>query len=279
MTIARSGGASDATPASATELVRGREGDPPQLDVELMRERRARSEAEHALRIRDEMLALVVHDLRNPLNTISLASQLLLAGGVDARALRAHVQTIERCARGMSHLIDDLLDVSTIEAGVFHVRREPVAVGVLLARLRSDFAVRAADAEVSLRCRTGNDLPGIRGDNERLYQVLSNLVGNALKVVPAGGTIEVEARRKGKQIEVIVRDDGPGMQPEVLEHAFDRFWHADHAGRAGSGLGLYICKGIIEAHGGRIDVDSAPGAGTAFRVLLPLPIPVESGCG
>lgn len=271
MTLASSDRASDATGASATGLVRTRDGDPPQLNVELMRERRARSEAENALRIRDEMLALVVHDLRNPLNTITLASQLLLAGGLDASARRTHVQTIERCARGMSHLIDDLLDVSTIEAGVFRVRREPVTVGILLARLRSEFSVRAADAEVRLRCRAGNDLPGIRGDNQRLYQVFSNLVGNALKVVERGGTIEVEARNNGRQIEVIVRDDGPGMKPEVLEHAFDRYWHADHAGRAGSGLGLYICKGIIEAHGGRIDVDSAPGAGTAFRVLLPVP--------
>jgi len=264
----RSGGASNSTEAQTARLAR-RDIDS-QTDRELLVEKRARAEAERAAHLRDEMLALVVHDLRNPLNTISLASQLLLQGGIDASARRAHVHTIERCARTMSHLIDDLLDVSAIDAGAFNIRNERVAVDVLLARLRAEFSARAADAEVRLRCTVQQGLPSIRGDNQRLYQVLSNLVGNALKVVGAGGTILVEARIGSGQVEIDVRDDGPGMNADVLRHAFDRFWHADRTGRAGTGLGLYICRSIIDAHGGRIHVESAPGAGTVFHVRLPV---------
>lgn len=272
MAVSHSRGAFEATHQGGMGLAREptAEGAYAQPSAELLNERRARAEAERAMRLRDEMLALVVHDLRNPLNTISLAAQLLIQGGLDANARRAHARTIERCARGMAHLIDDLLDVSSIEAGAFRIRRARVEIDMLLARLRSDFAVRAADAEVRLRCIAHPDLPAIRADGQRLYQVLSNLVGNALKVVRVGGHIDVEAWRAGDQVQIDVRDDGRGMEPDVMHHVFDRFWHADKAGRAGSGLGLYICKGIIEAHGGQIEVESAPGAGTAFHVRLPI---------
>lgn len=270
MAIAQGEGTLDATQTGAMSLAPGPAGADGFPQAELIHERRARAEAERAMRLRDEMLALVVHDLRNPLNTISLAAQLLEEGRLDATARRAHARTIERCARGMAHLIDDLLDVSTIDAGAFRIRRARVALDVLLSRLRADFSARAADGEVRLRCTAQRDLPRIRGDTQRLYQVLSNLVANALKVVGPGGRIDVDAQRIADHVQIDVCDNGPGMEPDVLQHAFDRFWHADRTGRAGSGLGLYICKGIIEAHRGHIEVESAPGAGTTFHVQLPI---------
>src|SRR5690606_1024 len=207
MAVSHSRGAFEATHQGGMGLAREptAEGAYAQPSAELLNERRARAEAERAMRLRDEMLALVVHDLRNPLNTISLAAQLLIQGGLDANARRPPARRCERCARGMAHLTADLLDVTSTKAGAFRIRGWRVESDRLLAGRRSDSAGRAADAEVRVRCIAHPDIPAIRADGQRLYQVLSSLVGNALKVVRVGGHTDVEAWRAGDQVQIDVR--------------------------------------------------------------------------
>ncbi len=236
----------------------------------LEREREARAQAERATWLRDEMLALVAHDLRNPVNTITMTAGLLRDASLAAESRVHHAEVIERSAIGMAHMISDLLEVSTIESGSFTIKRGPVRLHALLGQTADDFQAQADAAGVLLTCDTGPDLPPVVGDADGLMRVLSNLVSNALKFSPRSGSVLLRARQETGAVHVCVEDTGPGIPQDVLPHVFDRFWHAQHDARAGSGLGLHICKGIVEAHGGRIWVESEPGVGTAFHFALPV---------
>jgi PAS domain S-box-containing protein len=242
----------------------------------LAREREAREVAERASRIRDDVLAVVAHDLRNPVHTIILSTGMLREIPLDEAQRDHRLAVIQRTAKGMDHLIRDLLDATRVESGTFAVRQARVHVRALLDETLELFEAPARERRIMLRCEADDGVPPALGDRDRLAQVLSNLLGNALKFTPAGGQVTVRARAGadgGGAIEISVADTGCGIPGEQLAHVFDRFWQADRRGRAGAGLGLSIVKGIVEAHGGVIRVASAVGEGTTFSFTVPVAPP------
>lgn len=236
-------------------------------------------QARQASRARDDTLAAISHDLRNGLNTVLTAVGLLLRSlppDEDGRRERRHVEAIRRSAERMNRLIGDLLDVASIEAGRLFVepRREPVRPIIQEALA----ACLEPAREKSLRIDHELTVPDIDVvcDRERVLQVLGNLVGNAIKFTPDGGLVHVTVEELDDEVMFAVRDSGIGVSPKQLPHIFDRFWQATPKARLGSGLGLTIAKGVVEALGGRIWVESRPGEGTTFFFTLPLASPVQA---
>ncbi len=232
------------------------------------RERRARDEAEAASRARDDILGVVAHDLRNPLTAISMYASLLLEMPRDADTQRGQLRTVLELTDQMNRLIQDLLDASRIEAGQLRVHPAPLRLPPLLADAAEMVRMAAAERGVSLRVQAADGLPPVLADRDRVLQVLSNLLGNAVKFTPRGGDVLVLASARDRVVEVSVADTGAGIPPEQLPHVFDRFWQGD-ARRKGAGLGLAIARGIVEAHGGRIRAESEPGRGSTFTFTLP----------
>ena len=215
-------------------------------------------------RLRDEVLAIVSHDLRNPLNAILLNARVLQRRS-DAQELAA----IERSCRRAEALIQDLLSASVTDAGAMKLERRRENVGNVVTEAVEGLRVIAAERKVRLETDVGEGLAAVQLDRHRILQVLSNLIGNALKFTPSGGRVLVEVQGGDHEVIVSVADDGAGIEPESLHHVFDRFWQGAHARRAGAGLGLAISKGIVEAHGGTISVESTPGSGSTFTFTLP----------
>ena len=235
-------------------------------------------QARQASRARDDTLAAISHDLRNGLNTVLTAVGLLLRSlpPDDAgRRDRRHVEAIRRSAQRMSRLISDLLDVASIESGRLFVepRREPVGpiIHDALAACRELAREKALqfDADAS-------DEIDVVCDRERVLQVLGNLLGNAIRFTPEGGSVQVKVQQLDDEVLFTVRDSGIGVLAKQLPHVFDRFWQATPKERLGSGLGLTIAKGVVEALGGRIWVESRPGEGTTFFFTLPLASSVQT---
>lgn len=232
--------------------------------------------AQAAARARDDVLAVVSHDLRNPLHTIALSASFLADTFADTLPEAALQQTgiIRRAIERANTLIQDLLDVSRIEAGGLSVETEPVAAEQLLGEAMEALAPTAEAAHVTLFTETDDALPAVRADRQRILQVFTNLVSNAVRFTPAGGTVTLRAHRDpargGTMVRFGVRDTGSGIAPEDVPHLFDRFWQARGKARAGAGLGLAIARGIVLAHGGTIDVTSRVGEGTEFRFTLPV---------
>jgi signal transduction histidine kinase len=217
-----------------------------------------------------EMLAIVAHDLRTPLHTIAVGLETLLKlqPPNDERAARQFV-IMQRTVGSMDRLILDLLDVARIEGRDFVVAREQVEVQPLLNEILERFEASARERGISLRCSAPQSVPCVIGERDRLLQVLSNLIGNAVKFTPPHGHIHVHARLLEEALHFSVEDTGPGIPSESLPQLFDRFWQADRTGRVGSGLGLPIAKAIVEAHGGRIWAESVLGRGTTFHFTVP----------
>jgi PAS domain S-box-containing protein len=237
--------------------------------------------AERAIAARDEVLAIVAHDLRNPLGTILMQAQ-ILGGGLDEPESPARKASgrIEHAARRMNRLIQDLLDVTRVEAGQVALERAALPTRELAAEAVEAQRTLAAAASIELRLDAGEHLPDLFADRHRVLQVFENLIGNALKFTPAGGRITVGAVPHAGFVLCWVRDTGPGIPAQDQPHLFDRFWQARRIRaekRSGAGLGLPIVKGIIEAHGGRIWVESAPGEGSTFYFTLPTTAPTEIG--
>jgi PAS domain S-box-containing protein len=225
------------------------------------------SEAQQAVRTRDDIMAVVSHDLRNPLSTIAMTCGLLeLDPGPE---LRAQAQrSIGRATKQMDRLIQDLLDVSRIDSGGLSMQLTTVEVAALIDEAYAMALPLAQDRRVQLERRVAEGTHFVDGDRDRLLQVLGNLIGNALKFVPAGGKISIGAQDAYGQTRIWVSDTGPGISPESLPKVFDRFWQADRQGGHGAGLGLTIAKSIIEAHGGQIGVQSREGGGSTFFCWL-----------
>jgi signal transduction histidine kinase len=232
-------------------------------------EHEARARAERAKNLRDEVLAIVAHDLRNPLHTILASSSAMLDLPLSAAERTRQLEVIRRSANSMNVLISDLLDVASIELGNLSVRREQFAIEEVLEHTVETFDRRAHARGVTLERDVAGALPPVSGDRDRLAQVLSNLLANALKVTPEGGRIRLHAAPVAGAVEIAIENSGAGIAPENLPHVFDRFWRADRSQRAGAGLGLAIAKGIVEAHGGRIWVESTPGETTTFHFTVP----------
>lgn len=228
-------------------------------------------DAQRATQVRDEVLGIVAHDLRNPLNSMMLNAELVR---LDAMELKPRTQNaiaaMERSARRMNRLIEDLLEVTRIEAGRLSVVLERVSARDLLDETREAQQRLADTAAIKLRVEAAASLPDVLGDRDRLLQALDNLIGNALKFTEPGGTITVRAVPHDGAVLFSVTDTGSGIPPESLPHVFDRFWQANKGERRGAGLGLPIVKGVIEAHHGRISVESTPGAGSTFSFTIPM---------
>ena len=234
----------------------------------LRREQAARNQAEHATMVRQQVLGFVAHDLRNPLTAIAGSASALLELPLSTEQRINRIEVIKRCAGDMDRLIADLLDVTRIEVGTFHVRREQVEVPRLVSEVVEGLQEQARSQKVQLLSEIEGDAPLLEGDRQRLAQALSNLVINAIKFTPAGGRVLIGARQEPSHLDIVVEDTGCGIAPENLPSIFNRFWQANRTS-GGAGLGLAIVKGIVESHHGQIHVESALNRGTTFRVRLP----------
>jgi PAS domain S-box-containing protein len=227
--------------------------------------------AEQATRARDEMLGVVAHDLRNPLNTIVMGAGLLIELIPEAESgLRKQAEIMRRGAERMKRLIQDLLEVRRIESGRLVVEPRPESAYVLVCEAIETLRPLAKAANLKLKAAVRPDAPKVLADPTRIQQVLSNLVGNAIKFTPPGGRIVVQAEALPEPtVRFAVMDSGPGIAPEQLPHVFGRYWQGNRADRRGIGLGLAIAKGLVESHGGRIWVESQVGEGSRFYFTLP----------
>ena len=231
--------------------------------------RRAQEGLRQAVRARDEVVAVVSHDLRNPLGTIAAAAGLLLELDVTTEKRREHLRLIVRAADRMNRLIGDLLDVARIESGSLSVRTAPVPVEPLLEEAIELLEPLAQEKGLVLLCRVDPDARNVMADRDRVLQVLSNLIGNAVKFSRPGAVRLSVGPGKGDTMVFSVADTGPGIPAEAVEHVFDRFWRQNQTDRQGAGLGLAIVKGIVQAHGGEVWVESRPGEGSTFSFSLP----------
>jgi PAS domain S-box-containing protein len=227
-------------------------------------------EARRAMKVRDEVLSIVAHDLRNPLSAILIETQILEAGARQPeRRAQPPGEQIRRAAKRMNALIQDLLDVTRLEAGALTLDLRRLPAAQIVADAVDSQAALAARASLELRSEVSPGLPELAGDRDRLRQVFENLIGNAIKFTPPGGCITVSAVRQAACVRFAVGDTGPGIAVEDQPHLFDRFWQGRER-RHGAGLGLPIVKGIVEAHGGRVWIDSPPGLGTSVFFTIPI---------
>ena len=235
--------------------------------------RRRRTDSREAVQLRDDVLAIVAHDLRSPIATILMATELLRgkeAGPDSSRCL----DMIVSAATQADALIRDLVDVARIESGRFSVNPMRQRLASILTVATEGFAQQAARAHLTLTCDVA-DAAGLSVlvDYPRFAQLLSNLIDNAIKFTPHGGDVCVSASAEVGFVRISVKDSGIGISPEETAHIFERFWQASRHHRAGAGLGLAIAKGIVEAHGGQIGVNSVEGAGSTFYFTVPLAPP------
>lgn len=221
-----------------------------------------------AKRAREDLLATVSHDLKNPLNAIKLSTR-SLAGRVDNERVEQTVTRIERAADRMSGLIGDLLDAAKIEAGVLRAAPQLEDVSALIESAVEMFRLIAADKGIRLVAFGPPRAVFALCERHLILRVFSNLLGNAIKFSLGGSSVSISAEMTSAEIRFSVADTGPGIPAEHLAHAFERYWQEEGSDRRGSGLGLYIAKGIVEAHGGRIWLDSTPGRGTKVHFTLP----------
>jgi signal transduction histidine kinase len=239
----------------------------------LERERDGRLEAETMARARQEVLGVVAHDLRNPLGVVSSTVQMLAELDLPAPERAKLLGAGKRAVIQMNRLIGDLLDVMRIDAGRLMLEIEDLPVATILSHAEEDVQHLADERNIALTIEhKDSDLHGYI-DRNRLVQVLDNLLGNALKFTPPGGNVTLRAWRDGSNAVFEVADDGPGISLADQARLFDKYWQARSTDRRGVGLGLAISKGIVEAHGGRLWVESELGAGSRFCFTIPA-IPV-----
>lgn len=243
-----------------------------ELRMDIAERIRVEQALQEAVRLRDEVLGIVSHDLRNPVHTVSLSSGFLLEilpEGQPQDAVRKQLGIIRRAAEQMERLIRDLLDVASIASGRLSVERHPHDAAALLRAACETLQPLVEEKGLHLQAHTPPGTYLVRLDADRIHQVLSNLVGNAIKFTPEGGRIDLSLEAEDRGVRFSVADTGSGIPAAQLPHIFEQFWQASRAGRHGAGLGLAIAKGIVEAHGGRIWVESAVGKGTVFSFTIP----------
>lgn len=235
--------------------------------------RRERARAEEAERAKDDLLAVVSHELRTPLNAILGWARLLRTGSLDEVKTARAIETIERNARAQSQLIDDLLDVSRIITGRIRLDVRAVDLASLVAGAVDSVRPLAESKNVRLETSLESEAGPLVGDANRLLQIVSNLLGNAVKFTPPEGRVEVSLRRVSGALELVVADTGAGIRPDVLPYVFDRLRQGPGAARTsgGLGLGLAIVRQLVELHGGRVQAFSEGlGRGSRFVVRLPV---------
>jgi signal transduction histidine kinase len=247
-------------------------------------ERQARNDAERARerieeqnaqlleldRLKDELLSNVSHELRTPLTSITGYVELLLEETEDPQE-RRHLEIVQRNTARLLALVSDLLFAALLQSGQLELHLAPVDLRELVDHAADSARPHADAAGVGLRVRADN-VPPVEGERDRLAQLLDNLVSNAIKFTPSGGEVEISLNETDGEVVIEVADTGIGLSEDERAQVFGRFYRADSAGRdqiPGTGLGLYIAKAIVDAHGGRIDVKSPPRGGTTFTVELP----------
>ena len=234
---------------------------------------RAYAGATRAVALREQVLAVVSHDLRSPLGVVMLSAEIIAATiprNLGAERARRAATRVGHAAQRMSRLIEDLLDFASIESGKFRIERLPVDPAALVAEAAAFYEEDAREARVHLRVTHAPGVATVSCDRGRILQVLSNLVSNALKLSKTGGSITLDVCVRESAVLFSVKDTGPGLAPRDRERIFERYWRGDARYR-GSGLGLGIARGIVEAHGGRIWVESVLGEGATFFFTLPPP--------
>jgi signal transduction histidine kinase len=225
-------------------------------------------QAQQAVDDRDHILAVVSHELGNPLNTVALAAGILRDLGAAPGIAQKSVASIVRAVERMKRLIRDLLDVSSIQAGQLAIDPRPVDARSLVEEAVEGFRPEAAERGLTLASEVEDELPMIRADRDRLFQALANLVGNALKVTTDGRIVVAARRREEKDVVFSVSDTGPGVPEEQQGRLFEPYWRGQTTYK-GTGIGLAIARGIVEAHAGRIWVESRAGTGTTFFFSIP----------
>jgi PAS domain S-box-containing protein len=234
----------------------------------------ARARAEQASQIKDEFLATASHELRTPLNAILGWAQILRGGSVDASGFIRGLETIERNAKAQVRLIDDILDGSRIITGKLHLEIRALDLNAVVEAAVESVRPAAAARNIAITIQLEPAAAHVKGDPDRLQQVVWNLMNNAIKFTQKGGRIEVRACRAGTHIELSVADNGLGIAESFLPHVFERFRQADGSStrqHGGLGLGLALVRHLVEAHGGTVRADSAgKGKGATFTLTLPV---------
>lgn len=247
-----------------------------QREVLLMNEAltHANAQLQELDRMKDAFLSMVTHELRTPLTVISGITEMFEAGvyGELSAEQSEHLRQIALAAQRLRQLVNDLLDLSKMEAGMMRLRREPANPHLLVCAVVEQLAAVAAQAGVMLKNGTDHHLPEVNCDGRRIEQVLTNLISNAIKFTPPGGQVTVFAESAPPFVRFTVADNGRGIPPEALPHIFDKFFQVQsstESGVKGTGLGLAIVKHIIELHGGEVGVESEAGQGSCFSFTLP----------
>ena len=237
---------------------------------------RAEEALHQAIRARDDMMGIVSHDLRNPASAVKMLARSILAESRERDDIPSdvveRVEVVQQAAAQIDALIQDLLDVTRLEAGRLTVQQRDVDPVPLVEAALYAMRALAESSGVDLEATYEEELPMVYADPERVTQLLSNLVGNALKFTPAGGRVEVRVNPYHEGVMVSVVDTGEGIPTDQLPHVFDRFFQVSSSrmgARHGAGLGLPIARGIVEAHGGTIWIESGLGRGTTVRFTLP----------
>jgi signal transduction histidine kinase len=237
-------------------------------DVALDASMKALADVQSEQERQSDLLGMVAHDLRNPLCIIALSAQVISESTAEA-STREDAEEVKRAAARMERLLLDLLDVARIESQTLRIFRSEQDVAAFATEVFRSYEPLFEARGVAFAVEVP-PLPVVASfDHDRIVQVLSNLLGNALKFTPSGGTAHLCVEVRGPEILFVLRDSGLGIHPDALPHVFKRFWKTDSDARRGLGLGLYICEKVVEAHGGRIWVESELGKGATFRFTLP----------
>lgn len=241
---------------------------------ELVDEIKKHSKTKVSLTTRDEFLAIVSHDLRNPIGAVSSSAEMLLKGSnykkIDEYEIKKWLEVIQRNANTALRLIGDLLEMESIAEGKFRLKLIPQSINKIIQESIESFVRSESSKKVQLTAKPSNISRDIVCDHDRILQVLSNLIGNAIKFTPEAGLIEIAATLTQNEIQVSIRDSGPGIPADKKDFIFDRFSQLGSQDRRGLGLGLYISKLLIEAHHGQIWVESEFGEGSTFFFTIPL---------
>jgi signal transduction histidine kinase len=239
-------------------------------------EREKRHVAELLAQAREEVLGVVAHDLRNPLNTIITSTDLLLNERLEPARRTELLEVALRTGRQMNRLIGDLLDTVRMHAGKFTLDVEDVAVASIFHQAEETFRPIAEKRGIYLEAVPPDNGIAVRADPFRVSQIVANIVGNALKFTPERGNVTLRAEANGNHVAIHVTDTGPGIAAADIDHLFDDFWQARRNDHRGVGLGLAIAKGVVDAHGGMIWADSALGRGSTFSFTLPRAVATDS---